>query len=807
MKAHEQRPERPPAVRGQREAADHQLLAQPALRLAPVSAATLAIGSVRALAHDALESRLARLLEELEPLATHVVAEAQGGRGGFEEPPQHVLALLEPHLAQVPAVEVEQVEGEVDDRCRGVGASLKGLEARRPARQHRGDLAVEKCGARGQSADGARHLRKLLGPVLPVARDELHLSLVDPGHDPIAVVLDLVKPVVAGRRDLDDHRQGERLGAGQPSAAGAGEIREPQPRAAFSCGGSAGGHLASGADRLRMPETVALGGHLGEAAPAQDALRPRAHDVELGGALCVLVLVLDEQPRLGIVALDLDERPLTLELFALQLELQLALLERDARVHDRRPRPAVPEHDGARSVLALRDDTFEGAVLDGVVLDVHGEPLVAGVEGRALGHGPAEQHAVELEPEIVVEPGRGVLLDAVGGPAGRPLLARRLGRLREVALLPVVLEGHPGIAYASQAAGLRAHACQCENPGRHEPSTGSCDQRDALALRGVGGRCGGCSGPSAAQPRSALDDEASGEPRGVARRPPRRVPDHRAELRRKEGGRRPLDRARGRQREAAAADGRQGRRERSALFARRPPARVRGQARGRRGQPDLRARPGGRRRGAARHRVGAGRARSRVEPRRRLDRVSVRGLPGSERPRGEPQGGRRAQGREIEGARVRDLPDPPLGPLARRHQHPPVRGASRRRERFRHPRPAGGDGARRAAGLRSRHGRGVERRPRARVHARRQRPGLRRDDPVAPPRHTRRSTRSCSWSPSPAASRRRSPAARRATARRASLQTDALSATRSARTGSGSTRSIAWPAPPGRRHPTRRRAC
>jgi len=191
-----------------------------------------------------------------------------------------------------------------------------------------------------------------------------------------------------------------------------------------------------------VPEAVPLGRHLGEAAPADDALGARGHDVEVHRAAGVLVLVLQQQPRLRVVPLDLDEGPAAVELLAVQLELQLALLQGLRGVEHGRPRPAVPEHDGARAVLALRDHVLERAVVEGVVLDVHREALVVRVEGRALRHGPAQQHAVKLQAEVVVQARRRVLLDAVGEPAARADLARRLRRAREVALLPVVLEGH-----------------------------------------------------------------------------------------------------------------------------------------------------------------------------------------------------------------------------------------------------------------------------------------------------------------------------------------------------------------------------
>ena len=77
----------------------------------------------------------------------------------------------------------------------------------------------------------------------------------------------------------------------------------------------------------------------------------------------------------------------------------------------RRPRAAVPDHHRAAAVLALRDDALELGVLDRVVLDLHREPLDRRIERRTLRHRPREQHALPLEPEVVVERGRAVLLD------------------------------------------------------------------------------------------------------------------------------------------------------------------------------------------------------------------------------------------------------------------------------------------------------------------------------------------------------------------------------------------------------------
>ena len=114
-------------------------------------------------------------------------------------------------------------------------------------------------------------------------------------------------------------------------------------------------------------------------------------------------------------------------------------------VHERLPRALVPEHDDPRAV-ALGDDAFERAVLDRVILDVHRQTLVGGIDRGALGHGPREQHAVVFEPEVVVQMTGEMFLDAE--EERRTLLALRrlgprgLGADGEVSLRAIFLQCH-----------------------------------------------------------------------------------------------------------------------------------------------------------------------------------------------------------------------------------------------------------------------------------------------------------------------------------------------------------------------------
>ena len=71
----------------------------------------------------------------------------------------------------------------------------------------------------------------------------------------------------------------------------------------------------------------------------------------------------------------------------------------------------VPDDHAARTITAFRDDTLEILVLKRVVFDHDSQPLQRGIERGPPRHGPALEHPVELEPEIIVQgPGR-VLMD------------------------------------------------------------------------------------------------------------------------------------------------------------------------------------------------------------------------------------------------------------------------------------------------------------------------------------------------------------------------------------------------------------
>ncbi len=80
-----------------------------------------------------------------------------------------------------------------------------------------------------------------------------------------------------------------------------------------------------------------------------------------------------------------------------------------------------------------------------MILDLHGEALVIGIERRALGNGPGFEDAIHLETEVVVQPRGAVALDHEAMTGLLLDLGRRLGRGFKASFTFVLVERHGGI--------------------------------------------------------------------------------------------------------------------------------------------------------------------------------------------------------------------------------------------------------------------------------------------------------------------------------------------------------------------------
>ncbi len=179
---------------------------------------------------------------------------------------------------------------------------------------------------------------------------------------------------------------------------------------------------------------VAVPLHLVQPAPAprQPVGGGRQHRRVAGrrrpGDLLRRVALLDHEPVLLVPAhVGRHQRPQPLQPLPGQAYREAAV----ALALDQLVAAVVPDLHRAGAVLALGDHAGEGGVLHRVVLGVHGQVALTDLERQALGQRPAGQHAVHLQPQVVVQAPRVVSLHHEHRPPALRrlrLATRRLGR-------------------------------------------------------------------------------------------------------------------------------------------------------------------------------------------------------------------------------------------------------------------------------------------------------------------------------------------------------------------------------------------
>src|SRR5450631_4418294 len=101
-----------------------------------------------------------------------------------------------------------------------------------------------------------------------------------------------------------------------------------------------------------------------------------------------------------------------MEMRALQSELQIArgqcLLRCSAAFG--MPITAVPQLHRATAVLSWGNGSLEVAVIERMIFDFHGQPLIGGIVGRTACDSPGLEHSVEFQSEVEVKPACCVLL-------------------------------------------------------------------------------------------------------------------------------------------------------------------------------------------------------------------------------------------------------------------------------------------------------------------------------------------------------------------------------------------------------------
>ena len=115
--------------------------------------------------------------------------------------PAHGLALFNRLASEVTAIEFDEVEG-AEHRRVMLPAPAKQLKVGNPVRVARDDLTVDKAGAHRECLDGGDDHGKPPRPIEAAPGDKVDALAIATSEHPIAVMLDLVKPIGAGGRSV-----------------------------------------------------------------------------------------------------------------------------------------------------------------------------------------------------------------------------------------------------------------------------------------------------------------------------------------------------------------------------------------------------------------------------------------------------------------------------------------------------------------------------------------------------------------------------------------------------------------------------
>src|SRR5438067_1609413 len=132
--------------------------------------------------------------------------------------------------------------------------------------------------------------------------------------------------------------------------------------------------------------------------------------------------------------------PAPLEPLAVEQELEMTLLQAPMRIAYRGPAAAIPDNDRAAAILAFWDIPLELQIIHRMIFGLHRQALLARNEARTPGHGPALEHAVELETQVVMQPPRGMFLHHELPAGARPDPRFRFRGSAKIPFLTISLE-------------------------------------------------------------------------------------------------------------------------------------------------------------------------------------------------------------------------------------------------------------------------------------------------------------------------------------------------------------------------------
>src|SRR5215213_8540694 len=72
---------------------------------------------------------------------------------------------------------------------------------------------------------------------------------------------------------------------------------------------------------------------------------------------------------------------------------------------------AIPKHHCSCAVIAFGNGAFKSTILDGMILDVHGEPFISLLRRHSFGNSPRFENPLHFKPKIIMKPAGVVFLN------------------------------------------------------------------------------------------------------------------------------------------------------------------------------------------------------------------------------------------------------------------------------------------------------------------------------------------------------------------------------------------------------------
>jgi hypothetical protein len=187
------------------EAGNHERLPMPAGDLCPGCIAARPVRRIFSFRHNAFNLHRAGLPKNCPSVEINMITESQRTVLGWQQLTQRMLSHEERYAANIQWGDVQQVECIEDEIMRGALEVFRGDvgfergEVRIAVLIDNDHFTINDCGLNTDVARGRYQHRKAMGPIIAATRIAIHLPVVDPDLQAIAVQLNLVNPLVGAR--------------------------------------------------------------------------------------------------------------------------------------------------------------------------------------------------------------------------------------------------------------------------------------------------------------------------------------------------------------------------------------------------------------------------------------------------------------------------------------------------------------------------------------------------------------------------------------------------------------------------------